>query len=197
MLGIVAFRGEEILPFLDEVAALRIDIFREWPYLYEGDIETEKKYLKVYGDTKDSILILAKDQEKIVGVVMGLPVADSMKQIQNEYLRKKVSMDGGFYLADAILMPPYRARGIGKQMLQKFEASVLEMHKYDQISCCEIVRDNNHPMRPEDYQSLDPFWDRLGFHVSLGWQTSFDYLDIGNSVDTPHFMRFRCKTIHQ
>jgi ribosomal protein S18 acetylase RimI-like enzyme len=197
MLKIIAFRGEEVLPCLDEVAALRIEIFREWPYLYEGDIKTEKNYLKVYVDTKDSVLVLAKDHEKIVGVVMGLPVADSMKQIQKEYQRQNVSMDGIFYLADAIIFAPYRGQGIGTRMLQTFENSVLEMQKYGQISCCEIVRDQNHPLKPKEYQSLDAFWDHLGFLVSPGWQTSFDYLDIGNTEETPHPMRFRRKTIHQ
>ncbi|MDN3506687.1 MAG: GNAT family N-acetyltransferase [Simkaniaceae bacterium] len=197
MLKITAHMDKDILPFLDEVAELRIKIFREWPYLYDGDIKTENNYLKAFADTKDSLLVLAKEYEKIVGVVMGLPVAESMKQIQEEYQRQNVSTDGIFYLADAIILAPYRGQGIGTRMLQIFENLVVEMQKYDQISFCEIVRDQNHPLKPKDYQSLDAFWEQLDFYPIPGWQTSFDYLDIGNSEETPHLMRFRRKIILQ
>ena len=29
--------GAALLPHLDEVAKLRIAVFRDWPYLYDGD----------------------------------------------------------------------------------------------------------------------------------------------------------------
>ncbi|WP_449302542.1 hypothetical protein [Pseudoxanthomonas mexicana] len=33
------FRGPEITPWLDDVARLRVAVFRDWPYLYEGDAD--------------------------------------------------------------------------------------------------------------------------------------------------------------
>ena len=42
------FRGPEITPWLDDVARLRLAVFRDWPYLYEGDADYERDYLGAY-----------------------------------------------------------------------------------------------------------------------------------------------------
>ena len=36
------FSGAGIRPWLDDVATLRIAVFRDWPYLYEGDAGYER-----------------------------------------------------------------------------------------------------------------------------------------------------------
>jgi len=41
-------KGKEILPYLSELARLRIEIFKEYPYLYEGDLAYEEQYLHTY-----------------------------------------------------------------------------------------------------------------------------------------------------
>ena len=40
--------GAALLPHLDAVAALRIAVFRDWPYLYDGDAAYEREYLDAY-----------------------------------------------------------------------------------------------------------------------------------------------------
>jgi hypothetical protein len=37
--------GKDFEPYLLRLANLRIKIFREYPYLYDGNIEDEKQYL--------------------------------------------------------------------------------------------------------------------------------------------------------
>ncbi len=39
---------EELAACIDDLADLRISVFREYPYLYDGNLEYEKKYLKQY-----------------------------------------------------------------------------------------------------------------------------------------------------
>src|SRR3989344_4682367 len=48
-------RGREIIPYIHKIAALRIAIFREYPYLYEGDMSYEERYLLMYSRTEDAI----------------------------------------------------------------------------------------------------------------------------------------------
>jgi hypothetical protein len=43
---VTQLRGREIEPYLQEIAGLRITVFREFPYLYEGDLEYEMAYLR-------------------------------------------------------------------------------------------------------------------------------------------------------
>ncbi|HBF93820.1 MAG TPA: GNAT family N-acetyltransferase, partial [Marinobacter adhaerens] len=35
--------GDQIKPYLDDLARLRIEVFRHFPYLYDGDMDYERK----------------------------------------------------------------------------------------------------------------------------------------------------------
>ena len=41
---IESVRGREIKNYLDDIASLRINVFKEFPYLYDGCINYERKY---------------------------------------------------------------------------------------------------------------------------------------------------------
>lgn len=60
------FRGPEISARLDDVARLRINVFRAWPYLYEGSFEYEREYLAAYARSKDGLFVLAFDDGEVV-----------------------------------------------------------------------------------------------------------------------------------
>ena len=57
-------RGDKIKNYLDELGNFRISIFKEYPYLYDGNLDYERKYLSRYSKTSDSILLLIKDIKK-------------------------------------------------------------------------------------------------------------------------------------
>ena len=61
------FTGEDVATFIPELAKLRIQVFREWPYLYEGDLDYEQRYLRTYIEAQDSQIILAFDEHQVVG----------------------------------------------------------------------------------------------------------------------------------
>ncbi|NQZ72604.1 MAG: hypothetical protein HRT60_05995, partial [Dinoroseobacter sp.] len=69
-------RGNSLSEALDDVAALRISVFRDWPYLYDGDKEYERRYLSVYAENSDAILIGAFDGERLIGAATGTPLED-------------------------------------------------------------------------------------------------------------------------
>ncbi|NBO21620.1 MAG: GNAT family N-acetyltransferase, partial [Rhodobacteraceae bacterium] len=43
-----ALTGPAVAEVLDDVARLRIAVFRDWPYLYDGDLNYERRYLDSY-----------------------------------------------------------------------------------------------------------------------------------------------------
>ena len=47
-LEITSLKGKQILDHIDKLAQLRIAIFKEYPYLYDGNFLYEQKYLKTY-----------------------------------------------------------------------------------------------------------------------------------------------------
>jgi hypothetical protein len=59
---------------LEDLASLRINIFREYPYLYDGLREDELKYLRLYMDTPDAFVISVNDSGNMVGAATGMPL---------------------------------------------------------------------------------------------------------------------------
>ena len=56
-ISLTAVHGDGLLPYLDDLAALRIAVFREWPYLYEGNLGYEANYLGRYAACSDSLTL--------------------------------------------------------------------------------------------------------------------------------------------
>ena len=64
-------QGEQILPWLQALAELRLRVFAEWPYLYQGDAAYEAEYLSVYARSAGSVIVLARDGDRVVGLLLG------------------------------------------------------------------------------------------------------------------------------
>src|SRR5690606_40705815 len=81
-------RGAAVAPRLDEVARLRIAVFREYPYLYDGDLDYEARYLRAYVETPDSLCVLALHGDRVVGASTALPLADEDPEFQQPFLER-------------------------------------------------------------------------------------------------------------
>lgn len=57
MIRVARLTGEALGAALDDVARLRIEVFRAFPYLYDGDAAYERAYLQTYRDSADAILV--------------------------------------------------------------------------------------------------------------------------------------------
>ncbi len=192
---IKVLKGSEILPYIHQVAQLRITIFREFPYLYEGTVSSEEKYLKMYSRTKNSTFIIALDHEKVIGVVTGVPVAESMDEIKALFHEKKIPTDGVYYLGDIVLLKEYRKRKIGRDLFKAFEKSVRSTGKYQTMALCEIDRSRTNLKKPADYIPLETFWTRQGFIKHPNLIAHFSYQEIGNEEMTLHPMIFWTKEL--
>ena len=51
--------GIAVDPWLDALAELRIAVFRDYPYLYDGDLNYERRYLDRYAQSDRSVFVLA------------------------------------------------------------------------------------------------------------------------------------------
>ncbi|HZP92062.1 MAG TPA: hypothetical protein VFB20_04175, partial [Burkholderiales bacterium] len=59
------FSGKGLERYVDDLARLRIEVFREFPYLYDGSLDYERKYLKTYIGVPDSVIVLAFDGDRV------------------------------------------------------------------------------------------------------------------------------------
>ena len=113
--------GAAIVPFVRDLARLRIDIFREYPYLYDGDEDYELNYLKTYVQSPRSIVMLVFDGNRLVGATTGLPMADETTEFQRPFLDRDLDVRGIFYCGESVLRPSCRGRGIYRQLFRARE----------------------------------------------------------------------------
>ncbi|SPJ23437.1 GNAT family N-acetyltransferase [Palleronia abyssalis] len=154
--------GAKVGAALDDLARLRAEVFRAWPYLYDGDPGEEADYLRSYRDTPGAILVAARDGNHTVGCATGMPLA-CHEDAQDVPLDKLgLSMDAVFYCAESVLLPGYRGQGAGHAFFDIREAHARELG-YTISMFCGVERPDHHPLRPEGPRSLIPFWERRGY----------------------------------
>ena len=78
--------GAELAQYIPELARLRIEVFRDFPYLYDGNYDYEEKYLQTYIDTPDSVIVLAFDGDKVVGASTALPMRYETDELKKPFL---------------------------------------------------------------------------------------------------------------
>ncbi len=155
--------GGEIRPYLDELAALRIAVFRDWPYLYEGDRAYERDYLAAYADSADSVCVLAFDDDAVIGASTGLPLMDNSAEFSAPFSAQGHDVASVFYFGESVLMPAYRGRGIGHAFFDHREAHARSLARFDLAAFCAVDRDAEDPRRPMDQRGNEAFWSKRGY----------------------------------
>ena len=66
--------GEALQYALPSLATLRINVFRAYPYLYDGSLAYEQRYLEKFKSTAGSVIVAAFDGDHIVGCATASPL---------------------------------------------------------------------------------------------------------------------------
>ncbi|GAA4223000.1 GNAT superfamily N-acetyltransferase [Sagittula marina] len=186
MLEVTRLTGEALDAALPELARLRIDVFRAFPYLYEGDLAYESKYLRSYRQNQNAILVAVRDDDRIVGAATGMPLADHADA--SELTGPMPPVEKIFYCAESVLLPEYRGHGLGHAFFDAREAEA-RRQGFDYTLFCGVVRSEDHPDRPEGYRPLDAFWRNRGYAKADGVTATFCWTDLGNRDETPHLLQ--------
>jgi len=186
---IARFRGAEVVPHLDAVARLRIAVFREWPYLYEGGLEYEREYLSAYANSPDSVFVLAFDDDAVVGASTGLPLADDSAEFQAPFLESGPRVDQVFYCGESVLLPEYRGRGIGHAFFDHREAHARELGGFRWTAFCAVDRDPGDPRRPPEHRGNEVFWSKRGYERQPGMTMRLRWNERGRG-DCEHALTF-------
>lgn len=186
--------GHDIANYLTDLANLRITVFKEYPYLYLGNIEYEKNYLQRYIDCESSILVLAYDNEKIVGASTGMPLRYEMPELKQPFENYSIAIDKLFYLAESVLLPPYRGQGIYKTFFAERER-MAQKTGCDYAVFCTVERPANHPAKPQDYQPLDIIWQKYGYAKQPDLKTAFSWQELNEKTESLKPMIFWLKKL--
>jgi GNAT superfamily N-acetyltransferase len=181
--------GAALEAALDDVARLRITVFRAFPYLYDGDFAYEQRYLQSYRDSAQAVLVGAFDGDRLVGAATGTPMEDHANDFADAFAQTGFDLNSIFYCAESVLLPDYRGRGIGHRFFDLREAHARALGR-NHVAFCGVIRPRDHPDRPSDYAPLDPFWRKRGYEPVPGVIARFRWKDIGEAEETEKPLQF-------
>lgn len=184
-----ALSGTQRAPVIDGLAALRIKVFRDWPYLYDGDLDYERSYLQAYRDNPRAIIVAAFDGPELVGASTGLPLADADAEFAQAFRNTDLDITKIFYCAESVLLPQYRGQGAGHRFFDLREDHAQKLG-YTKAAFCSVIRPADHPARPDTYRPLDAFWHARGYAPLESVIARFSWRDLGAEEDSLKPLQF-------
>jgi GNAT superfamily N-acetyltransferase len=182
--------GAAVRPYLDDLATLRITVFREYPYLYEGSREYEARYLESYMRSERATVVLACHGERVVGASTAMPLTE-----HGEGGIVPVLAQAGYdpaqiyYFGESVLLPEYRGLGIGHAFFDEREARARALGMRI-TSFCAVERPAHHPLEPQDYVPHDAFWTKRGYTKRPDLVARFSWRDLGDEEESEKPMVF-------
>jgi GNAT superfamily N-acetyltransferase len=195
MLSVQRFAGVGAEPYLPELARLRIQVFREWPYLYEGTLDYEHRYLQSYL-VPQALIVIAFDGKQVVGASTALPLLAHADVAPAMIDAAGLPPAEVFYFGESVLDAGYRGRGIGHRFFDEREGFARDLG-YRHAAFCAVERPAQHPSRPPDYVPHDAFWTKRGYVRHPEVRTSFSWRDVGEASETEKPMVFWIKPLEQ
>ncbi|MCB1920102.1 MAG: GNAT family N-acetyltransferase [Candidatus Competibacteraceae bacterium] len=202
---IACVTGANLERFIPEVARLRIQVFRDYPYLYDGDLDYEARYLRTYSQARGSVVVLALDGARIVGASTGLPLAEETDPFKAPFIAHGYDPSQVFYLGESVLLPEYRGRGIGVRFFVEREAHARALAASPDsvfgplrwLTFCAVERPADDPRRPLDYAPLNAFWRKRGYTRQASLRTAFSWKEVGEAGESLKPMVFWLKEFQE
>lgn len=186
-------RGEVEARIYD-LAALRIEVFRAFPYLYDGDTAYERDYLATYMEAPGAVVIGAFDGDELVGAATAAPLGEHHGEFAKPFTERGLDVADFFYFGESVLKAGYRGTGIGVRFFEERERAAREQN-FSKCVFSAVVRPADHPMRSHDHVPLDRFWKKRGYRRLEGLVTGFSWRDVGAPEATEKPMEYWMKVL--
>lgn len=191
-------QGPDLKNEIEHLAHQRLILFKEYPYLYHGTLEQEIEYCSWFCDLSTTALAIAYCDDKPVGLVSGTSFVDFSTHFIGSYdLFKSASLapETFFYVAEVLIHPMHRDKQVATQLFALIETYA---HEAGYTNMCLVEESHaQHPLKPLDYKSLDPFFTKLGYsktnlQITYSWST----IQIDGSLqDEEHSMNYWIKNL--
>ena len=184
-LSFISRRGQEIENVFEDFARLRITVFRDFPYLYEGSVAYEKEYLATYTQSERSFLFAVYNGSEMVGATTCLPLKDEAPEVRLPFKKAGLNLNSFFYFGESILLPDFRGRGIGHRFFDEREAHARSFGTYKKACFLSVERGEQHPEKPAGYRPNDGFWQKRGYQKQSSIRAVMEWPDKGEAHSTP------------
>ncbi|MCF0042115.1 GNAT family N-acetyltransferase [Dyadobacter fanqingshengii] len=195
-LTFAAYKGVEIAAVVEALGALRIAVFHDYPYLYEGSLDYEKDYLQIYVQSERAFLFSVFDGSKMVGATTCIPLTDEAAEVRKPFEDAGFDISTIFYFGESILLPEYRGSGLGHRFFDEREAHARSFGNFELSCFCSVERGDNHPAKPADYRPNDAFWLKRGYVKEPALQSIMEWPDIGETSSSAKNMTFWIKPLN-
>ena len=190
------YKGTEIEAIFDALAELRIQVFGEFPYLYQGTKEFEFQYLNKYVESNCSFIYTIWDNQKLIGASSCIALSDEFEDVKDPFLKAGMDINSIIYFGESILLKTYRNQGFGKLFMEKRLEFASSFPWCKAVYFCSVERPENHPLKPIDYKNLHSFWRYQGF-VPTELSSFFEWKDIDQEIESSKKMNYWMKQIQQ
>ncbi|MGD9783444.1 MAG: GNAT family N-acetyltransferase [Hyphomicrobiaceae bacterium] len=190
MLETASLTGDALQAVLPDLARLRMIVFRDWPYLYDGSLAYEQEYLAKFAAAPGAVCIVARDGDVIVGASTACPMSQADEEFRAPFLAKGYDIREVFYCGESVLLPGHRGGGVGHAFFDGREAHAYKLGGFRYSTFCRVVRPDDHPLKPADYRPLDGFWRKRGYAPVDGLVAHFSWKDVDRDEETVKALQF-------
>lgn len=194
-LTVKSLTGQDLVAALPDLARLRMVVFRDWPYLYDGTLEYEQEYLAKFAASKGAVCIAAYDDGVVVGASTASPMAETDAEFIEPFRAAGYDIAKIFYCGESVLLTSHRGHGLGHAFFDGREAHARRLGGFTHSTFCRVVRPDDHPLKPKDYVPLDGFWRKRGYAPVEGLVATYVWKDINEREPTPKQMQFWMKAL--
>jgi GNAT superfamily N-acetyltransferase len=183
MVDVHVLHGDQITAHVGDVAALRLAVFRDWPYLYDGQLDYERQYVATYRDTPGSLLVGAFDLGRLVGASTSTPLEELSAEFAAPFSALGIARNQVLWGPESVLLPAYRGQGIGHRFFDFREGHARSLGR-SHVAFASILRPDSHPARPPNARTNDAFWAGRGYAPMPGVRVEFAWRDVGDTEET-------------
>ena len=194
------FIGRRMAHLIEPLRALRIQCFREYPHLYDGnpDNEYEKQCAEELCRNERTIVVTVHCGNTLVGFTTAFPLVRAAEILDGDdslFLRSGYGPSDFYYWSEAAIAPKFRGYNILSRFNERIESQAAEWG-YAHMCLATVVRDENDPRKPCGYRDPGPLWRRFGYsHTDIlfaySWPTR---MEDGSSRFAPNKIRCGLKT---
>jgi hypothetical protein len=192
---IICVQGGDLKPWIERIGMLRIELFREYPYLYDGCLDYEKEYLNYYVEAKRSrVMLVLNENDILVGMSSCLPMVEAQAAFQLPFLNHGYDLEKIGYMGESLLYCQYRGLGIGHHFFEGREKFLVNEWGCQLTAFCAVERESKHPLRPDDYFDLHAFWQKRGYHQHNSLSCELEWKEVDSAKDVTHRLNFWVKS---
>ncbi|MGH1404981.1 MAG: GNAT family N-acetyltransferase [Rhodomicrobiaceae bacterium] len=195
VVSVQSLTGDDIRFVLDDLARLRMEVFREWPYLYDGSLDYEQDYLSKFSEATGAVCVVAFDGDRVIGASTGLPLVEEHDEFISPFLKAGYDVSQIFYCGESVLLQEYRGQVIGHQFFDLREAQAKTLGGFTHSTFCRVLRPESHPLKPKNYFELDGFWEKRGYKPVTGLVAHYEWCELNQTEETKHQLQFWMKDL--